>query len=142
MPGLSGYEVCSKLKSDAQLSHIPVVMVTVLDTPQEMVQGLECRADDFLAKPLDDLALFARVRSLVRLKRVLDEWRLRQPEALGDAGVEALADEPITNARLLLLSGSASVCRTMKAVAAELHHDLKCIDPEGGSGRRRISQQL
>ena len=109
-------------------------MVTVLDTPQEMVQGLECRADDFLAKPLDDLALFARVRSLVRLKRVLDEWRLRQPEALGDAGVEALADEPITNARLLLLSGSASVCRTMKAVAAELHHDLKCIDPEGEAG--------
>ena len=109
-------------------------MVTTLDTPQEMVQGLECGADDFLAKPLDDLALFARVRSLVRLKRVLDEWRLRQPEALGDAGVEALADEPITNARLLLLSGSASVCRTMKAVAAELHHDLKCIDPEREAG--------
>lgn len=129
MPGLSGYEVCRLLKADAQLSHIPVVMVTALDTPREMVEGLECGADDFLTKPLDDLALFARVRSLVRLKRVLDEWRLRQPEVLGDAGGEALADEPTAGARLLLLTSSVSVRRTMTAVALELRHHLHCAAP-------------
>ena len=126
MPGLSGYDVCRTLKADGQLSHIPIVMVTALDSPAEMVQGLECGADEFLTKPLDDLALLARVRSLVRLKRVLDEWRLRQPEALGDAGGEALANEPAAEARLLLLSNCREAAALMAAVAAEHRHDLRC----------------
>lgn len=124
MPGLSGYDVCRTLKADGQLSHIPIVMVTALDTPAEMVQGLECGADEFLTKPLDDLALFARVRSLVRLKRVLDEWRLRQPDVLGDAGGEALANEPAAEARLLLLTNCPQARDLMASVAAEHRHDL------------------
>ena len=65
MPGLSGYDVCRTLKADGQLSHIPIVMVTALDSPAEMVQGLECGADEFLTKPLDDLALPAHRAHLV-----------------------------------------------------------------------------
>lgn len=133
MPGLSGYDVCRTLKADGQLSHIPVVMVTALDSPAEMVQGLECGADEFLTKPLDDMALFARVRSLVRLKRVLDEWRLRQPAALGDAGGEALANEPAAEARLLLLTSCMEVQDLMASVAAEHRHDLRSqesLDPD------------
>ncbi len=132
MPGMNGHEVCRRLKTDSRLSHIPVVMVTALDTPEEMVQGLECGADDFLTKPLDDLALFARVRSLVRLKRVLDEWRLRQPEALGDAGGEALADEPVDEARLLLLTASADVRRAIDAAARALCHQVRCASGLSG----------
>ena len=124
MPDLSGYDVCAQLKADHRYSHIPVVMVTALDSPQDMVQGLECGADDFLTKPLDNLALFARVRNLVRLKRVLDEWRLREGGALGDAGFEALADEPVTDARVFLMSDGAGIHDVIGKTAAALQHEV------------------
>ncbi|MDO9126100.1 MAG: response regulator, partial [Parvibaculum sp.] len=78
MPGMDGFEVCRRLKAMPETEHIPVVMVTALDQPKDRVQGLEAGADDFLTKPLNDLALFARVRSLVRLKMVTDELRMRE----------------------------------------------------------------
>lgn len=84
MPGMDGFEVCRRLKADTATRHIPVVMVTALDQREDRVSGLECGADDFLTKPVDDLTLFARVRSLLRLKVVLDELRTRDsatPEA-------------------------------------------------------------
>lgn len=78
MPGMDGFEVCRRLKADSATRHIPVVMVTALDQREDRVSGLECGADDFLTKPVDDLTLFARVRSLLRLKVVLDELRMRE----------------------------------------------------------------
>lgn len=82
MPDMDGYEVCQRLKSDAATRHIPVVMVTALDATRDRVQGLEAGADDFLSKPVNDTALFARLRSLVRLKRASDEWRAREATAV------------------------------------------------------------
>src|SRR5580693_729905 len=78
MPGMDGFEVCRRIKSDPKTAHIPVVMVTALDQPSDRVAGLEAGADDFLTKPVDDAALFARVRSLVRLKMMTDELRMRE----------------------------------------------------------------
>lgn len=88
MPDMDGFEVCRRIKADAKSSHIPVVMVTALDQTSDRVKGLEAGADDFLTKPVDDLALFARVRSLVRLKMAMDELRLREDtsEQLGAFG--------------------------------------------------------
>lgn len=77
MPGMDGFETCSRLKSDPELSHIPVVMVTALSEPSDRVQGLESGADDFVTKPINDTALFARVKSLIRIKVLIDELRLR-----------------------------------------------------------------
>lgn len=77
MPGMDGFEVCRKLKENSKTSFIPVVMVTALDLPEDRVKGLECGADDFLTKPVNDLALITRVKSLVRLKSLTDELRLR-----------------------------------------------------------------
>ena len=81
MPGMDGYEVCRRLKTEAATRHIPVVLVTALDGRTERITGLEAGADEFLTKPIDDILLFARVRSLTRLKLVIDE--LRQREASG-----------------------------------------------------------
>ena len=81
MPGMDGFEVCRRLKSDVATRHIPVVLVTALDGRRDRLTGLEAGADDFLTKPIDDIALFARVKSLVRMKLVIDE--LRQREASG-----------------------------------------------------------
>ena len=77
MPGLDGFEVCRRLKRDPATHHIPVVLVTALDQPADRVRGLEAGAEDFLTKPIDEIALIARVRSLSRLKVVLDELRSR-----------------------------------------------------------------
>ena len=77
MPVMDGYEACRRLKEDANTGHIPVVMVTALGDPAERLRGLEAGADDFLTKPVDYDTLLARVRGLVRLKRLLDEWRTR-----------------------------------------------------------------
>jgi two-component system, cell cycle response regulator len=77
MPDMDGFDVCRKLKSNPLTHHIPVVMVTALDQPADRVRGLEAGADDFLTKPVTDMALVSRVRSLARLKMVTDELRMR-----------------------------------------------------------------
>ncbi len=77
MPGMDGFEVCRRLKSSAQTLHIPVVMVTALDQVSDKIQGLDSGADDFLTKPVDDIALVTRVKSLARLKMLNDEMLMR-----------------------------------------------------------------
>src|ERR1700722_18524143 len=77
MPGMDGFECCRKLKEDATTHHIPVVMITALGEPAERLHGLESGADGLLTTPGEYETLMARVRSLVRLKRLLDEWRAR-----------------------------------------------------------------
>src|SRR5258706_15628445 len=105
MPGMDGFEVCRRIKGNARTAHIPVVMVTALDQPSDRVTGLEAGADDFLTKPVDDTALFARVRSLVRLKMMTDELRMReetgQKMGLSDAGETML--EPDPSGRILIV---------------------------------------
>ena len=76
MPGIDGFETCRRLKADHETCHIPVVMVTALDQQEDRLAGLDAGADDFLTKPVEDVALFARVRSLTRLKMMTDELRL------------------------------------------------------------------
>jgi two-component system cell cycle response regulator len=78
MPRLDGFETCRRLKADPRTCDIPVVMVTALSEPSDRVRGLEAGADDFLTKPVNDIALFSRVRSLVRLRRTMEEWRHRE----------------------------------------------------------------
>jgi two-component system cell cycle response regulator len=104
MPELDGYETCRRLKASERTLHIPVVMITALSEPGERVQGLEAGADDFLTKPVDYDTLLARVKSLVRLKRLLDEWRVRgeTARALGLSG-DAFSPPAISGARALVV---------------------------------------
>ena len=72
MPGMSGYEVCRKIRENPATGILPVVMVTALDPAQERIKGLEAGADDFLTKPINQPELLARVRSLLRIKQLYD----------------------------------------------------------------------
>ncbi len=106
MPEMDGFEVCERIKANPESSHIPVVMVTALTDIQDKVRGLEAGADDFLSKPINDVALMARVRSLARLKMAMDEWKLRENSA-NQFGVVSeqsnLMKEPVEGARILLI---------------------------------------
>ncbi len=104
MPEMDGYETCRRLKDDVATIHIPVVMVTALGEPGERLRGLEAGADDFLTKPVEYDTLLARVKSLVRLKRLLDEWRLRgeTARALG-LTADSMTPPSVAGARALVV---------------------------------------
>jgi class 3 adenylate cyclase/CheY-like chemotaxis protein len=96
MPGLSGYDVCRRIRAESATALLPVVLVTSLDPIQERVKGIEAGADDFLSKPINQPELFARVRSLLRVKSLQDEVGL-QAEALKVANLklEQKVDEQV-----------------------------------------------
>jgi len=104
MPGMDGLEVCRRLKSGAATRHIPVVLVTALDGRRDRLSGLEAGADDFLTKPIDDVALLARVRSLVRLKLVIDELRHREASGRRMGVIEGAAARMSGGGGLILIA--------------------------------------
>ena len=81
MPEMDGFETCRRLKANPVTAHIPVVMITALTDVADRVQGLAAGADDFLSKPINNLALMSRIRSLLRMKILMDEWKLREATA-------------------------------------------------------------
>ena len=106
MPGMDGFEVCRRLKAETRTRHIPVIMVTALDQPTDRVRGFEAGADDFLTKPVDDVALVKRVRNLARLKMLTDEMLMRASteEQLGFAGdLHKPFDQVARGGRILLV---------------------------------------
>ena len=131
MPGMSGFDVCRRIKADPRTTHVPVVMVTALDQSQDRVEGLDAGADDFLTKPVDDVALFARVRSLVRLKRIMDEWRLRQESGarLGMT-VRTLAEEAGDAANILVVESNPRHAQRIGQFLAEDRHQLEYLSGE------------
>src|SRR6478735_680434 len=131
MPGMDGFTVCRTLKEDPETRHLPVVLLTALDGRADRVTGLEAGADDFLTKPIDDVMLFARVRSLTRLKSMMDE--LREREASGRRmGVIAGAASRLggSGGRILIVDDNE---RQAQRVATELaieHRPVIEADPE------------
>lgn len=121
MPEMDGFEVCERLKADPATSHVPVLMVTALDQPSDRVRGLEAGADDFITKPLDDVQLMARVKSLARLKALTDELRARartgQEIAIEDA-MRAMDSIDHNNGRILLVDTDPRHAERLKGYLA------------------------
>ena len=128
MPGIDGFETCRRLKQDPDVSHIPVVMVTALSEPSDRVAGLEAGADDFITKPINDTALFARVRSLVRIKVLIDELRLRDKSGsqLGMSASDFSLNLDVSGSTIMLVDDDVvQVRRISEKLAAggyQFHH--------------------
>lgn len=124
MPGLDGFETCRRLKGDTATSHIPVVIVTALDQPADRVKGLDAGADDFLTKPIDEVALLARVRSLIRLKVLLDEMRQRAASSASLGLIESMhsgAIEQGLGGRILLVDDRESSSERLVSTLSQRH---------------------
>ncbi len=164
MPGMDGFETCRRIKGSHDTHHIPVVMVTALDQPADKVLGLESGADDFLTKPVDDIALVTRVKNLARLKMLNDEMMMRastgKEMGIPDDGSLARAlsarsgrvllvdDHPRSAARLLEVLSRANDsqlepnCQTALVRLAENNFDLLIVSlsMQGADGLRLCSQ--
>ncbi|WP_238256081.1 response regulator, partial [Methylorubrum podarium] len=132
MPGMDGFEVCRRLKSNPATAHLPVVIVTALDQPADRLRGLDAGADDFLTKPIDDTALMTRVRSLVRLKAVTDELRSRALATREIGGPDPLvlaAADTGEGARILLVEDRPSAIDRIGTALSQHHHVTVETDP-------------
>ena len=136
MPVMDGFEVCRRLKANPRTADVPVVMVTALSDVADRLRGLESGADEFLTKPVNDTALFARVRSLVRLKRMMEELRLREEvcRQFGNSEDQAKLADDGKAARILLLHennpAAARLRDVLEPVAAALHRAPNCAEAQ------------
>ena len=130
MPGMDGFEVCRRIKKTARTAHIPVVMVTALNDMRDRVNGLQAGADDFLTKPLNDIMLFARVRSLVRMKRTFDQWSLHQ-QTLRDLGFDVdpdMTDVHGRAARVIVVDSSEIQSDNIRGVLERDGHAVSVLN--------------
>jgi two-component system cell cycle response regulator len=138
MPGMDGFETCRRIKADPATSHIPVVLVTALDGREDRIVGLDAGADDFVTKPIDDVLLFARVKSLTRLKLIMDELRERE-ESSRRLGVSADKAGKLkgSGGRILIVDDNARQAAKMVEVLSKEHRPVVESDPTAGLAAAR-----
>lgn len=107
MPGKSGYQLCRELKSDPATRLIPIVMITGLNDRQDRLKGIESGADDFLTKPIAPEELFARVKSLLKLKEFTDELETAE-SVICSLGLSVESRDPYTEGHCERLARDAS----------------------------------
>ena len=128
MPGgIDGYEACRRLKAQPETRHIPIIILTTLDDRDNKVRGLQAGAEEFLTKPIDDVQLLARVKSLLTLKVVTDELLAREANGkrLGVIG-EDLRTDPLDQHRIfagnvLVVDDNASQIKRIQSALGVEH---------------------
>ena len=140
MPGgIDGYEACRRLKAMPETRHIPVVILTTLDDRDSKVRGLQAGAEEFLTKPIDDVQLMARVKSLLSLKVVTDELRLREANGRRLGVIEEeLRPDPLEQLRLsagnvLIVDDNPTQIKSLQA-ALGIEHRVTLLGAEAQSG--------
>jgi two-component system cell cycle response regulator len=132
MPDMDGFEVCRRIKMNPATHHIPVVIVTALDQPSDRVRGLDVGADDFLTKPVSDVALIARVRSLARLKMMTDELRMRAVTSK-EIGIQSPEREAVAesgrNGRVLIVDDRPTSYQRIATMLEGEHQIDREADP-------------
>lgn len=137
MPGLDGFEICRRLKAAPATMHIPVVMLTALKDKDDRLHGLDAGADDFLTKPYPDMALSVRVSSLIRMKLMVDELRLRH-ETSRHLGLEEMqapdAQSGFADASVLMVTrGDDLIAGTVAEVRGRLGCAIELAEGEAAA---------
>lgn len=127
MPEMDGFEVCKTIKTDPETTHIPVVMVTALSDIDDRVKGLEAGADEFLTKPINNTALFVRLKSLSRMKSLIDELKLRNSTnaLLGVTNIEM--HDTFADKKILLINDDVVQAKNIKQMLLKITQNVKVI---------------
>jgi two-component system cell cycle response regulator len=139
MPGgIDGFEACRRLKAQAETRHIPVVILTTLDDRDNRVRGLQAGAEEFLTKPIDDVQLMARVKSLLTLKVVTDELRAREASGkrlgvIADERPDAVDQHRVFTGNVLVVDDSPTQIKRIQA-ALGVEHRVNLIGDDAGAG--------
>ncbi|MFY9590244.1 PleD family two-component system response regulator [Rickettsia endosymbiont of Halotydeus destructor] len=128
MPGMDGFEVCKQIKANLDTTHIPVVMVTALSDVEDRVRGLEAGADEFLTKPINDTALFVRLKSLSRMKVLIDELKLRNDTnaLLGSPAIEMQGT--FNDKKILLINDDVVQAKNIKKMLLKISPNVQVIN--------------
>lgn len=127
MPDMDGFEVCTRIKNNPKHAFIPIIMVTALSDVSDRVQGLKVGAEDFLTKPINDMSLFARIRSVLRLKLLNDELRARDrtETELGLQDQETFLNFITTDeANIILIDDDLAECHRISNNLSNLNHKV------------------
>jgi two-component system cell cycle response regulator len=140
MPGgIDGYEACRRLKSMPETRHIPVVILTTLDDRDNRVRGLQAGAEEFLTKPIDDVQLMARVKSLLTLKVVTDELRAREASSkrmgliTDETRPDAVDQHRVFAGNVLVVDDNATQIKRIQT-ALGVEHRVNVLGDEAGAG--------
>jgi len=141
MPKLDGFEVCRRLKNDPSLPFIPIILCTARAASQDVVTGLDAGADEYLTKPIDQAALVARVRSMLRVKTLHDQvqaqatdlatWNQTLEQRVGEQVAELDRMNRLKNflspqiAKLVVSSGDAKLLETHRRDITVVFCDLR-----------------
>lgn len=118
MPEVDGYELCRTIKSDPQLEHIPVILMTTLSDPRDIVQGLACRADAFIRKPYDETLLLSRIRDVLANRELRKDRREDGGIELSFAGQHYVIDSGRQQILDLLISSYEQAVRVNEELKA------------------------
>lgn len=133
MPGMDGYETCRRIKADPVTSFVPVVMITALSDRSERLKGLMAGAEDFLTKPVNDLALFTRIDALMRYNSVATELRERQASGERVGFVSDISSEELDKpASIILVDANPYSNDRLKRILTKGHHKVE--NPMSGQG--------
>ncbi len=130
MPDMSGVTVCERLKADPETADIPVILITALADQGSKMEGLERGADDYLSKPVDEITLLARVRSLLRAHETQRELRLRERGYAGFGMAEAATTFDTAGHVALVAPDKASGLTWKRALEALGNDWLNVLSPE------------
>lgn len=138
MPGLNGYQVVERIKADPDTAHIPVVLVTALDSTLDRVRGLDAGADEFLSKPVNRTELQARVRSLLKLKQAQDALRHRG-QILAELRGHGQDAQPDLEPTVLLLEEDPRLVQQLTTVLG--HEGYRVLHASGAEEAKALLQQ-
>jgi PAS domain S-box-containing protein len=132
MPGLSGYELCRKIKADPAKRHLPVILLTSLTEPMDIIQGLECGADNFITKPYQPGDLLGRVRTILHNKALRTAGKLKMGAEVVFLGKKLTVNSDKEQILDLLISTFEDIVRT--------NRELRTREAELAEAKRQVDQ--